>query len=60
VLARLFRGKILAMLVQAHDASALKFFNTHAGLADKTMFKRFIAAAAHQMGGLLQGAVRRA
>jgi hypothetical protein len=43
VLARLFRGKMLAMLVQAHDAGALKFFNTHAGLADKRTFKRFIA-----------------
>src|SRR5262249_57242642 len=43
VLARLFCGKMLAMLVQAHDAGALKFFNTHAGLADKRTFKRFIA-----------------
>src|SRR5262249_29472306 len=43
VLARLFRGKMLAMLVQAHDAGALKFFNTHAGLADNRTFKRFIA-----------------
>ena len=40
VLARLFRGKMLAMLVQAHDAGALKFFT---GLADKRTFKRFIA-----------------
>ena len=61
VLARLFRGKMLAMLMDAHDAGQLKFFNTHAGLADKRTFKRFIAAAAaHQVGGLLQGAVRRA
>jgi len=43
VLARLFRGKMLAMLVQAHDAGELKFFNSHAGLADKTAFQRFIA-----------------
>ena len=43
VLARLFRGKMLAMLVHAHDAGQLKFFNTHAGLADKRTFKRFIA-----------------
>ena len=43
VLARLFRGKMLAMLVDAHDAGQLKFFNTHAGLADKRTFKRFIA-----------------
>jgi hypothetical protein len=43
VLARLFRGKMLAMLMHAHDAGELKFFNTHAGLADKTVFQRFIA-----------------
>src|SRR6201984_492776 len=43
VLARLFRGKMLAILVQAHDAGELKFFNSHAGLADKTAFQRFIA-----------------
>jgi len=42
VLARLFRGKMLAMLWAAHDAGQLKFFNTHAGLADKRTFKRFI------------------
>src|ERR1700741_78384 len=43
VLARLFRGKMLAMLMDAHDAGELKFFNTHAGLADKTSFQRVIA-----------------
>jgi hypothetical protein len=43
VLARLFRGKMLAMLMDAHDANQLTFFNTHAGLADKRTFKRFIA-----------------
>ena len=43
VLARLFRGKMLAMLMDAHDAGQLTFFNTHAGLADKRTFKRFIA-----------------
>src|SRR5438132_13980722 len=43
VLARLFRGKMLAMLMAAHDANQLTFFNTHAGLADKRPFKRFIA-----------------
>jgi hypothetical protein len=42
LLARLFRGKMLAMLMHAHDAGQLKFFNTHAGLADKRTFKRFI------------------
>src|ERR1700726_93326 len=43
VLARLFRSKMLAMLTDAHHAGQLRFFNTHAGLADKTTFKRFIA-----------------
>jgi hypothetical protein len=47
VLARRFRGKMLAMLVNAHDAGQLKFFNTHAGLADKSRFKRFIAPLRH-------------
>jgi hypothetical protein len=47
VLARLFRGKMLAMLMQAHRAGRLKFFNTHAGLADKRAFKRFIAPLRH-------------
>jgi Putative transposase/Transposase zinc-binding domain len=43
VLARLYRGKMLAMLMQAHRAGQLTFFNTHAGLADNSAFKRFIA-----------------
>ena len=44
VLARLFRGKMLAMLMDAHDSGQMTFFNTHAGLAEKRTFKRFIAA----------------
>jgi hypothetical protein len=47
VLARLFRGKMLAMLMEAHRAGRLKFFNIHAGLADKRAFKRFIAPLRH-------------
>src|SRR5258705_4008273 len=43
VLARLFRGKMLAMLMDAHDANQLTFFNTRARLANKKTFKRFIA-----------------
>ena len=43
LLARLFSGRMLAMLADAHDAGRLTFFNAHAGLADKTAFKRFIA-----------------
>src|ERR1700741_3949919 len=44
VLARLFRAKMLAMLMDAQDSGKLKFFNTHAGLAEKRTFKHFIAA----------------
>jgi hypothetical protein len=47
VLARLFRGKMLAMLMDAHDTGQLTFFNTHAGLADKRTFKRFIGPLRH-------------
>jgi hypothetical protein len=47
VLARLFRGKMLAMLMHAHHAGQLNFFNTQAGLADKSTFKRFIAPLRH-------------
>ena len=43
VLARLFRGKFLAMLIDAHSCGRLKFFKTHAGLADKRTFKKFLA-----------------
>jgi hypothetical protein len=42
-LARLFRGKFLAMLIDAHSGGRLKFFNTHVGLADKRTFKKFLA-----------------
>jgi Putative transposase len=47
VLARLFQGKMLAMLMDAHRTGQLKFLNTHAGLADKRTFKRFIAPLRH-------------
>ena len=43
VLARLFRGKFLTMVMDAHADGQLKFFNTHVGLADKRTFKRFLA-----------------
>ena len=42
-LARLFSGRMLAMLTDAHNAGQLTFFNAHAGLADKKRFKRFLA-----------------
>jgi hypothetical protein len=42
VLARMFRGKMLAMLKAAHDAGRLQFFGPHADLADKAAFKAFL------------------
>jgi hypothetical protein len=42
VLARLFRGKFLAMLSKAHAEGQLKFFNAHAQLTHKRSFKRFL------------------
>lgn len=47
VLAAKFRGKLIAMLADAHDAGELKFFNTHAGLADAKTFKRFLGPLRH-------------
>jgi Putative transposase len=47
VLARLFRGKFIAMLNAAHAGGLLKFFNTHAGLADRKNFKRFLGPLRH-------------
>jgi hypothetical protein len=47
VLASLFRGKMLAMLSDAHAAGQPTFFNSHAGLADKKTFKRFLAPLRH-------------
>ena len=43
VLSRLFRGRFLAMLAEAHAQDRLTFFGEHAGLADKRAFKRFLA-----------------
>jgi hypothetical protein len=42
VLSRLFRGRMLAMLAEAHAEGRLHFYGYHAGLADKTVFKRFL------------------
>ncbi len=43
VLSRLFRGRFLVMLTEAHAEDRLKFFGAHSGLADKKAFKRFLA-----------------
>ena len=42
VLSRLFRRLFLQMLDAAHRDGGLKFFGTHAGLADKDQFARFL------------------
>jgi Putative transposase len=47
VLARLFRGKLLSLLGDAHDAGRLKFFNGLAGLADRRAFKQFLGPLRH-------------
>jgi Putative transposase/Transposase zinc-binding domain len=47
VLASLFRGKFLSLLADAHAAGQLNFFNSHAGLADKKTFKRFLGPLRH-------------
>ena len=47
LLRRLFRGKFLALLTEAHAQGRLQFFNTLAGLADKRAFKRFLGPLRH-------------
>jgi len=47
VLAAKFRGKFLFLLGQAHADGKLKFFKTHAGLADPKTFKRFLGPLRH-------------
>ena len=42
VLSSLFRGKMLAMLKEAHDAGRLQFFGNLAWLADKAAFKSWL------------------
>ena len=43
VLSRLFRRLLLTALAEAHAAGQLKFFGSHAGLADKAAFAAFLA-----------------
>jgi hypothetical protein len=43
VFSRLFRGRMLAMLVNAHAEGRLHFYGDHAALADRQTFKRFLA-----------------
>jgi hypothetical protein len=42
VLAKMFRGKMLAMVKAAHADGRLAFFSEHAGLADKAAFKAYL------------------
>ena len=43
VLRSLFRGRFLASLAEAHADGRLQFFNRIAALADRKLFKRFLA-----------------
>ncbi|HET9204679.1 MAG TPA: IS91 family transposase [Burkholderiaceae bacterium] len=43
VLSRLFQGRLLMMLVKAHEQGRLQFFGDHSDLADRQTFKRFLA-----------------
>ena len=43
VLSRLFRGLVLSMLLEAHGEGRLKFHGSHTDLADKKVFKAFLA-----------------
>ena len=47
LLRRLFRGKFLALLSEAHTQGRLQFFNALAGLTDKRTFKRFLGPLHH-------------
>src|SRR5262245_13713263 len=47
VLARLFRGKFLAMLTEAHAQGRLLFLGHLASLADRRIFKRFLGSVRH-------------
>jgi hypothetical protein len=43
VLSRLFRRRVLQMLIAAHEAGRLHFFGAHAALADANAFVAFLA-----------------
>jgi hypothetical protein len=47
VLARLFRGWMLAMLTEAHAQGRLLFLGHLAGLADRRAFQRFLGSVRH-------------
>src|SRR5579862_5804981 len=47
VLARLFQGKMLALLKAAHAQSRLQFFGSYTELADTTAFKTFLKPLYH-------------
>ena len=58
VLSRLFRGRLLAMLAEAHAQDRLRFFGDHAALPTNDLQTLPGTAAQDRMGGLHQGAVR--
>jgi len=61
LLARLFRGKMLAMLMHAHDAGEFEVLQHPCrACRQENVQALHLPAAAHQVGCPLQGAVRRA
>ena len=47
VLSKMFRGKVIAMLAEAHAAGRLRFSNALAALADARTFKDFLGPLRH-------------
>jgi hypothetical protein len=47
VLSKMFRGKVIAMLAEAHADGGLRFSNALASLADAKTFKRFLGPLRH-------------
>ena len=60
VLSRLYRRLFLEMLIAAHKANRLQFFNGHAALADFKAFAAWVSGLRRdRMGDLCQASVRR-
>jgi len=61
VLSRLFRGKFLAFLREAHEQGKLSFFGNCAPLEEPSAFQRFAKRFEKiRMGGLFQASLWRA
>ena len=58
VLSRLYRRLFLEMLIAAHKADRLQFFNAHAALADFKTFAAWVSALRQVEWGFAQASVR--